>query len=125
MNLLIRNALKEDCILPDFSEAIEDDTSIYGFQCYYDKNSERGKALAEHITEQVRNGALNSVRNVKTENYQVTRETNIPAVLIEIGYLTNKNERENLLNETYMENLAELIAAGIFQQLSECKEGVL
>lgn len=100
----------------------EDDTSIYGFQCYYDRNSETGKSLAEHISAEVEKGSITNVRNAKAENYYVTREIFIPAVLIEIGYITNKKERDNLMNKSYLENMADLIVSGILDQLDNRKE---
>ena len=41
------------------------------------------------------------------------RETAIPAVLIEVGFLTNAEERGKLLSPEYQELLAEAIANGI------------
>lgn len=41
------------------------------------------------------------------------RETAIPAVLIEVGFLTNAEEREKLLSLEYQGLLAEAIANGI------------
>ena len=41
------------------------------------------------------------------------RETAIPAVLIEVGFLTNAEERGKLLSLEYQELLAEAIASGI------------
>lgn len=52
-------------------------------------------------------------RKVKEENYAVLRETAIPSVLIEVGFLTNKEERGKLLSPEYQEILAEAIASGI------------
>ncbi len=41
------------------------------------------------------------------------RETAILAVLIEVGFLTNTEERGKLLSPEYQELLAEAIASGI------------
>ncbi len=50
---------------------------------------------------------------MKEENYAVLRETAIPSVLIEVGFLTNKEDRGKLLSPEYQEILAEAIASGI------------
>jgi len=53
------------------------------------------------------------MQKVKEENYAVLRETAIPAVLIEVGFLTNTQERGSLLSSEYQELQAEAIANGI------------
>ena len=50
---------------------------------------------------------------MKGESYTVLRETAIPAVLIEVGFLTNTDERGKLLFPKYQELLVEAIASGI------------
>lgn len=89
----------------------EDDSSVTGFECYY-YQSAKSENLAEAITSTADNHSI-STRKVKEENYAVLRETAIPAVLIEVGFLTNAEERGKLLSPEYQELLAETIASGI------------
>jgi len=46
-------------------------------------------------------------------NFFVLRNNKAPAVLIEVGYLTNADERRLLSTPEHQEKLAEAIAAGI------------
>jgi N-acetylmuramoyl-L-alanine amidase len=52
-------------------------------------------------------------RGVKKAGYLVIRETHMPAVLIECGFLTNPIERDHIRNREYIEKLATGIAEGI------------
>ncbi len=89
----------------------KDDSSVTGFECYYYQSAE-SENLAEAITSTVDNHSI-SMRKVKEENYAVLRKTAIPAVLIEVGFLTNTEERGKLLSPKYQGLLAEAIASGI------------
>ena len=89
----------------------EDDSSVKGFECYYYQSAE-SENLAEAITSEADSRSI-STQKVKEENYAVLRETAIPAVLIEVGFLTNAEERGKLLSQEYQELLAEAIASGI------------
>ncbi len=89
----------------------KDDLSVKGFECYYYQSSE-SERLAETITVSA-DGHSISTRKVKEENYAVLRETAIPSVLIEVGFLTNKEDRGKLLSPEYQEILSEAIASDI------------
>ena len=52
-------------------------------------------------------------RGVRRANFHVVRETEMPAVLIESGYLDNAADRAKLLLKSYQEKIAQAIANGI------------
>jgi N-acetylmuramoyl-L-alanine amidase len=52
-------------------------------------------------------------RGIKQGNFHVIRETEIPAVLVEGGFMTNKEERAKLRDRAYLDRLAIGIAQGI------------
>ncbi|WP_035052200.1 GW dipeptide domain-containing protein [Carnobacterium pleistocenium] len=56
-------------------------------------------------------GAYN--RNNRKANFHVIRETTMPAVLLELGYLDNTNERAKLVTDNYQNKLAKGIVEGI------------
>lgn len=56
-------------------------------------------------------GAFN--RGVRRDTFAVLRETAIPAVLLELGFMSNQNELNKLTNNSYQEVLAEAVKDGI------------
>ncbi len=52
-------------------------------------------------------------RGVRRARFEVLRDANCPAILIEGGFLTNQTEEQQVLKAEYREHLAEAIAKGI------------
>ncbi len=73
------------------------------------------KKLADAILSKViRKTAANS-RGVKKGNFYVIRETSMPAVLVEGGFISNAKERTLLKSRLYQEKIAQGIADGVDQ----------
>jgi N-acetylmuramoyl-L-alanine amidase len=70
-------------------------------------------SLASAIHYYVAGGAPSENRGVRRRGYFVLRRTNIPAVLVECGFLTNPTEAAYAQNASYRQKLAEAIAAGV------------
>src|SRR5213594_4662114 len=69
--------------------------------------------LASAIHSYVAGGAPSSNRGVRRRGFYVLRKTNIPAVLVECGFLTNPTEAAYAGSASYRQQLAEEIAAGV------------
>jgi len=54
---------------------------------------------------------------VRVKNLHMTRETYMPAVLVEMGFITNPEHENNLNNQDYQQKLARGIFAGICEYL--------
>jgi N-acetylmuramoyl-L-alanine amidase len=54
-----------------------------------------------------------TVRSVRAQNLNVLRNAEMPAVLVELGFLTNASERKLLTQRWYQEKLARTMADGI------------
>jgi len=52
-------------------------------------------------------------RGLKEEEWFVCRNANMPSVLVEVGFLTNKNEAELLNDQNYLSKVANGIYNGI------------
>ncbi|WP_425060196.1 Germination-specific N-acetylmuramoyl-L-alanine amidase [Sporomusa carbonis] len=85
----------------------------HGAEVFYCANSEAGKKLATSVQAELCNVTQTS-RAAKTADYFVLRRNKIPAALIEVGYITNIEERKLLLTPEYQKKLAEAIAKGIY-----------
>ena len=100
-----------------------------GIEVFYYKNDDdknrmnKSKTLAQNVLDRTIQNTQAKSRGVKQGNYSVIRETNMPAVLIEGGFLTNSGEMEKIKNATYMKSLALGIAQGIQDYLA--KDGIL
>jgi N-acetylmuramoyl-L-alanine amidase len=69
--------------------------------------------LASAIHYYVAGGAPSANRGVRRRGYYVLRRTNIPAVLVECGFLTNPTEAAYAQTASYRQKLAEEIGAGV------------
>ncbi len=88
-----------------------------GIEIYYDGGKTESGSLASRILREMiaETGARD--RGVKTEDFIVTRETEMASVLIELGYLSDSQERQNLASSAYQEKLAQGIAQGVLSYL--------
>jgi N-acetylmuramoyl-L-alanine amidase len=82
-----------------------------GIETYF--YSRDSLALASAIHHFVVAGAPSGNRGVRRRGYYVLRKTNIPAVLVECGFLTNPTEAAYAQTASYRQKLAEEIAAGV------------
>lgn len=88
-------------------------TKRHGAEVFYSAKSEAGKVVADCIQAELCNVA-GANRTAKTADYFVLRRNKIPAALIEVGYITNMQERQLLHTPEYQSRLAEAIARGIY-----------
>jgi N-acetylmuramoyl-L-alanine amidase len=79
----------------------------------------KSKRLAQAILKNVLVHTQAKSRGVKQANYAVIRETNMPAVLVEGGFVTNEAELQNLKDPTYLKKLAWGIVRGIEEYTSK------
>lgn len=96
----------------------KDDAQIAGLECYYSSlDTTQSKMYAESIIDAVSSSDDIKVRDTKAEEYYVLQNTRMPAVLVEMGFLSNYSECQNLLSDDYQEILSKKIADGILQEL--------
>ncbi len=90
-------------------------TAASGIETYYYKSYD--KPLADSIQSKLISytGAVN--RNVKWEEFYVVKNTTMPASLVEIGFLSNVNEANNLKNWNYQEKLVNAMLDGTLNYL--------
>jgi N-acetylmuramoyl-L-alanine amidase len=82
-----------------------------GIETYFYSRDSLPLASAIHYF--VAGGAPSSNRGVRRRGFYVLRKTNIPAVLVECGFLTNPTEAAYAQTVPYRQKLAEEIAAGV------------
>ena len=95
-----------------------------GLQVYYSKNNEESAALAEAIQakagEFLRKGNARTVKAADSSIY-VLHHIEVPAVLVECGFLSNPEEAALLQTESYQNKLAAVIFAAVAEHLAEAR----
>ncbi|MDR0880553.1 MAG: N-acetylmuramoyl-L-alanine amidase [Clostridioides sp.] len=56
-------------------------------------------------------------RGIFENNFQVLRESNVPSILVECGFITNKEDEKNLFDSKYVSQLSDGIAQGVLSYI--------
>lgn len=100
--------------------------AAHGLEAIYFRESGTGNRLAENILDKLvlETGLEN--RGTKEAGFAVLRKTNMTAVLIECGFLTNSTEEALLKSELFQKKCAAGIARGVmkFLNIEEEKTGM-
>lgn len=96
---------------------------VCGGQVFYYATSKEGKELAEDIQKEVSKvSVLNSKRSAKAnDNYYMLRNSSVPAIIVECGFLSNPEEAALLKTEEYQEKIAWAIHMGIMKYFNKNK----
>jgi N-acetylmuramoyl-L-alanine amidase len=94
---------------------------------FYDSSEEKrrtsaSKKLADSILTRVLRRTTAHSRGVKKGNLYVIRETSMPAVLLEGGFISNPGERENLKSIDYQDKIARGVADGVDYYFKKLKK---
>lgn len=100
----------------------EDDASVAGLECYYWQDSGIGQSYAQSIVRAAEESGEIKVRGTRTQDFHVLRETQIPAILIETGYISNREEGGKLMNSDYQKTLAFYLVKGIIEGYLDSEE---
>ena len=79
------------------------------FELVQDEYLEQSVMLASVIQDQFRESAKRKDRSVKQAGFLVLRQTTMPSVLVEVGFLNNTSERNYLMSESGRSNMAHSI----------------
>jgi N-acetylmuramoyl-L-alanine amidase len=98
-----------------------------GIEVFYyqdDENKSRTRQsmqLAQAVLDKVIKNTKAKSRGIKHGNLAVIRRTNMPAILIEGGFMTNPKEMEKLRDPAYQKSIAQGIAQGVQAYLAKQK----
>ena len=89
--------------------------SIKGGQVFYYKHSTEGKLLAQAIQEEFKAQVdeSNNRQAKSNDSYYLLLHTPCPTVIVECGFLSNREEAELLCDNTYTERICLAIMSGI------------
>jgi len=116
---LIANTSSAD-IFVSIHQNSYNNASVKGFQAFYFNESDNSKKLAECIQNSLKEfvNPGNKLTSRANKNYYVLKQTEMPAVLVECGFLTNYSDRTNLSSDEYQEKIAWGIYMGIVEYFS-------
>jgi len=105
----LANGLSADLFLSVHGNSYKPD--INGTETYYNRSDSLAFAKLLHRNAVAATGFKDN--NVRKANYKVIRDTTMPAVLLEVGYLSNKSEEKQLYSDALQNKVAAAIAASI------------
>ncbi|WP_026907655.1 N-acetylmuramoyl-L-alanine amidase CwlD [Paucisalibacillus globulus] len=95
-------------------------TKWSGAQTFYYPKSDESKHLAKMIQAEITRNLENTNRSaLAINNLYLLKNAEIPGALVEIGFLSNLEERELLKDQTYQRQMAGSIYEGILRYLTD------
>lgn len=103
-------------------------SSAHGTETFYSSqvyagdqnlNGYESKILATFVNSSIIKEVNTANRGVKDRAFYVIRKNNIPAILIELAFISNPTDRDKLKSEYYQEKFADAIYKGIVQYYKE------
>lgn len=111
----------------DDSSFLHRDTDLEAtvWDLVYTENREESIELAKYIAKAVDNSTSLNNRGVKSARFAVLRLAQMPAVLVEVGFISNPAEEKNLKDPAYREAVSSAIARGIlnYKRVYESTDG--
>lgn len=89
---------------------------VNGLETYY---YESGQRLAQTIHNSIAQNVDIKDRGVRRARFYVLRNTSMPAVLVEVGFVTGAQDARNLSNPAHRTQMAEAIAQGILRYVQQ------
>ncbi|MED3649598.1 N-acetylmuramoyl-L-alanine amidase CwlD [Heyndrickxia sporothermodurans] len=94
-----------------------------GAQTFYSPHLIENKRLAKFIQSELIRNLENTDREAKIlKNIYVVKNANKPGAIVEIGFLSNPTERQNLMSEKYQKKVSASIYNGIMRYFTNEKD---
>jgi N-acetylmuramoyl-L-alanine amidase len=100
---------------PGNSRAKEDVLKTILWDLAQSEFQEESSQLAETVQDSVTRSLRISSRGVKQAGFYVLGGAAMPAILVEIGFVTNRKEERRLMDSQYRERVARAISAGLVE----------
>ena len=90
-------------------------SQYYGWQCFYKKNDEQSIKLAKTLQENLNDAIQKENKRVamQLDSVYIMKHVEIPISIVECGFLSNPEEEQQLLTDSYQDKLAWGIYNGI------------
>lgn len=100
-----------------------EDRDAQGAETFHFPTSVEGKTLAKLVQSELILYTAAKDRGVKQANFQVLRETAMPAILVELAFISNEDEEHKLSNPNFQDAYALAISEGIDEYLVQRFKG--
>lgn len=90
-----------------------DSPNANGATVYWFKDNQ--ETLAETLSASIEKKSLLSNKGARQENFQVLRQTNKPAVLLELGYISNPTDEVMITDQLHRQVVEEAVVDGLKQ----------
>lgn len=111
----IANLYQADAFISIHYNSFPDSESVTGINSYY--YADHDEKLAKDIQEELINSSQAKDRDIAFGNYQVLRQNYVPAVLLELGFISNEESEQLLLTNTYQSKLVNGIINGLIKNM--------
>ncbi len=91
---------------------------VFGGQVFYSQNSSEGEQLASEIQKQLIKIQPDNKRKTAAAPYYILQKTKITTVLVEMGFITNPQDRKRLTSTQGQKKTAKAIGEGIINYLT-------
>ena len=92
-------------------------SSSRGAQVFYNPENSNSKLLADNIQHQFVLNLTEARKNSEKGDYYIINCTNVPSVIVECGFISNKEEESLLLQKSYCDKVCYSIACGVLSYL--------
>lgn len=114
----LANSISADLFISVHINAMDNRDEIDGAQVYYHKDSYFGKKLAKLVQKNILDYTKLSDKNVQDgSSFYVLKNTKMPAILAECGFITNEGDRNYIKSEKGRQALADAISDGVLEAL--------
>ncbi len=107
--------IKGDAFISIHNDAL-DSSNANGVTVYWFKDKQ--ESLAQTLNSAIQKKALLTNRGSRQQNYQVLRQTDIPAVLLELGYISNPTDESMINDQLHRQVVEQAIVNGLKQYFS-------
>ena len=96
------------------------DPAVSGAQVFYYTDSDEGRTAAGMIQAELNALAPDNEKEIRAnDSYYILKNTRIPTVIVECGFLSSYTEAEKLADDEYQNRIAEAVSEGILQYITD------
>lgn len=112
------NASGADLLVSVHCNYSETDADVSGVRVNYSDGDKESRSLAENIDTMLVKETGAKDQGSRICDFSIVNDTDMPAVLVETGYLSNETEGSDLADDVYQNSVAKGIAKGVLMTLN-------